>query len=178
MNMKIAVATNAGGLEDSVSSVFGRCQSYTIIEADNGEITDVTVIPNQFASAVHGAGIQAGQFVAGRGVKAVISGNFGPNVAAIFQQSGIETVVAQGTVKDVVERYLKGELQSSSHQSFMGGGKGHRVHPPVPQPPPPSPVQSGPPADRKEEMAMLEEELRRMEDMLEDMKKRIEELKK
>lgn len=173
--MKIAVATNAGGLEDSVSSVFGRCQSYTIIEADGHEIKNVEVLPNQFASAVHGAGIQAGQFVAGQGVKAVISGNFGPNVAAIFQQSGIDTVVAQGTVKDVVERYVKGELKSSSHQSFMGGGRRHQV-----QPPPSPPVQPGPPvhAERDEEIAMLEEEIRRMDDMLEDMKKRLEELKK
>ncbi|HEC82482.1 MAG TPA: hypothetical protein ENI53_01170, partial [Thermoplasmatales archaeon] len=128
---------------------------------------------------VHGAGIQAGQFVVNKGVRAVIAGNFGPNVASILQQAGIDMILSQGKVKDVIERYLKGELKTKTGVPSMpqrrGMGRGEITPPPVfghHTPPPP------PHISREEEIAMLEEQLNRMEDMLKDIKKRIEELKK
>ena len=181
--MKIIVATNRGGLEDDVSPVFGRCQTFTIIEAEGSEIKNVEVVPNQFANAVHGAGIQAGQWVVSQKAKAVIAGNFGPNVSSILQQAGIEMIVAQGKVKEVVEKYLRGELRSPStppspypYQPYQPPYQPYQPMPPYPYYPPPPPAI--PSMSKEEEIKMLEEELRRIEDMLSAIKKRLEELKK
>lgn len=181
--MKIIVATNRGGLEDDVSPVFGRCQTFTIIEAEGSEIKNVEVVPNQFANAVHGAGIQAGQWVVSQKAKAVIAGNFGPNVSSILQQAGIEMIVAQGKVKEVVEKYLRGELRSPStppspypYQPYQPPYQPYQPMPPYPYYPPPPPAM--PSMSKEEEIKMLEEELRRIEDMLSAIKKRLEELKK
>jgi len=187
--MKIVVATNTGGLEDSVSPVFGRCQTFTVVEAEGKEIKRAEVVPNQFAAAVHGAGIQAAQWVASQGAKAVIAGNFGPNVTNILQQAGVEMVVAQGIVRDVVEKYLRGELSSSPPSPSPP--QPHYPQPqPQPQPAYPQPLPYPPyypppyywpspplPLSRKEEIRLIEEELRRIEDILEAIKRRLEELK-
>ncbi len=184
--MKIIVATNKGGLGDSVSGVFGRCQTFTIVEAEGGEIKGAEVVPNQFSAAVHGAGIQAAQWVANQGAKAVIAGNFGPNAAGILQQAGVETVVAQGIVREVVEKYLKGELASSPSPSTPSPPS-PQPYPQSPPPPPypqpyPYPPYYPPPyywpsPSRDEEIRMIEEELRRIEDTLNAIKRRLEELK-
>lgn len=188
--MKIIVATNRGGLEDDVSPVFGRCQTFTIIEAEGNEIKNVEVLPNQFSSAIHGAGVQTGQWVVSQGAKAVIAGNFGPNVTAVLQQAGIEMITAQGNVKDVVERYLKGELKGSpTFTGFTGypGFTGFTGFTPSFTPPmqpfsypyPRYPFYSYPHQISKEdEIKLIEEELRKIEDLLSTIKKRLKELKK
>jgi len=182
--MKIIVATNKGGLEDNVSPVFGRCQTFTIIEAEGSEIKNVEVVPNQFANAVHGAGIQTAQWVVSQGAKAVIAGNFGPNVTAILQQAGVEMITAQGNVKEVVEKYLRGELRPSStpppspypYQPYQPPYQPYQPMPPYPYYPP-SPPPAAPFMSKEEEIKMLEEELRRIEDMLNEIKRRLKELK-
>ena len=182
--MKIIVATNTGGLEDSVSPVFGRCQTFTVVDAEGNEIKRAKVVPNQFAAAVHGAGIQAAQWVANQGAKAVIAGNFGPNVMRILQQAGVEMVVSHGVVREVVEKYLRGELISSSSPSSPPQPYYPQPQPAYPQPAPypyyPLPYYWPPPPlplNRNEEIKMIEEELKRIEDTLNAIKRRLEELK-
>jgi len=188
--MKIIVATNKGGLEDDVSPVFGRCQTFTIVEVEGNEIKNVEVTPNQFTSAIHGAGIQTGQWVVSQRAKAVIAGNFGPNVTAILQQAGVEMVVAQGKVKDAVEKYLKGELRGSIASAPPQPTQPYPQPPypttPSPSYPPPSyppyyPSWPSPPMpmqmSKEEELKMIEEEIKRIEDLLSAIKKRLEELK-
>lgn len=127
---KIAVATQQGGLEDQVSQVFGRCQTYTIVETDGNEIQGSEVVQNQYANATSGAGIQAAGLVANQGAEAVIAGNFGPNVVSVLNQSGVKLVQSSGmTVRDAVQGYLDGELQPVSQatapaMSGSGGGMG------------------------------------------------------
>ncbi len=190
--MKIIVATNKGGLEDDVSPVFGRCQTFTIVEVEGNEIKNVEVTPNQFASAVHGAGIQAAQWIVSQKAKAVIAGNFGPNVTAILQQAGVEMVVAQEKVKDAVEKYLKGELRGSIASAPPQPTQPYPqpsypttpspsypppsyppYYPPYGWPSPPVPMQMS----KEEEIKMIEEEIKRIEDLLSAIKKRLEELK-
>jgi len=132
--MKIAIATMKGGLEDDVSPVMGRCASFTIVEVEGEEITKTEVLKNEFAAAMGGAGIQAAQFLANQGVEAVVAGNFGPNAFNILSQAGVKLVQVQGNVKDVVMKYVKGEikpLDSASVPEFsgMGGGAGTGLGP-------------------------------------------------
>jgi len=129
---KIVVATQNGGLEDQVSRVFGRCPTYTIVNTENGKIKNSKVVQNQYANAMSGAGIQAAGFVTNEGAEAVISGNFGPNVASVLNQSGVKMVSASGlSAREAVEKYLDKELEPISEATSaaktgmgQGGGRG------------------------------------------------------
>jgi len=90
--MKIAIATDKGGLDDSVFPIFGRCTTFTIVEVEGEEIKDTQVVPNQFMDARGGAGIQTSQLLAGRGVDVVIAGNFGPNAFDVLKQAGVKVI--------------------------------------------------------------------------------------
>lgn len=180
--MRILVATNLGGLDDMISPVFARCQTFTLVETDGKEIKNVEVIPNQFMNAVHGAGIQVGQYLISQGINVAIAGNFGPNVSSILMQSGIETISAQGKVRDVIEKYLNGEISQQT---------GAPVAPPPTAPPPAYPPYQPPyqpyqpyqsshslqSQDIDERLKMLEEQIAKLEDMVNGIKKKIEELK-
>jgi len=96
--MKIVVATTKGGLDDGVSPVFGRCQTFTLVEVGDKEIKGAEVIQNEFAGAAGGAGIQAAQFIAEKNAEVTMAGNFGPNAARILTSAGIQMVQAQGNV--------------------------------------------------------------------------------
>lgn len=130
--VKIVVATQNGGLDDQVSQVFGRCQTYTVVKVENGKIQNSEVVQNQYANAMSGAGIQAAGFVTNEGAEAIISGNFGPNVASVLNQAGVKMVPASGlSVREAVQKYLDRELEpiseaTSAAKSGMGqsGGRG------------------------------------------------------
>lgn len=111
--MKIAVSTGKGGLDDMVFPVFGRCQTFTIVEADK-EIKGSSVIPNPAVSAAGGAGIMAAQSIIDKGVNVVITGNCGPNAYRIFSQAGIKVYLGSGKVEDAVKALLEGKLQEMS----------------------------------------------------------------
>lgn len=126
--MKIAVSTGKGGLDDMVFPIFGRCQTFTIVEADNG-IKGSSVIPNPAMSAGGGAGIMAAQAIMERGANAVITGNCGPNAYGVFAQAGIKVYLGSGKVEDAVKALLEGKLQEMGGPSGpakfgMGQGRG------------------------------------------------------
>jgi len=57
VNLRLAIATNGkDGLEDVVSNVFGRAKTFTIIDAEDQNITDVHILENSAVSYHHGAG--------------------------------------------------------------------------------------------------------------------------
>ena len=69
-------------------------------------------IPNTASDATGGAGIQAAQTIANKGVKVVITGDVGPNALGALSAAGIAIVTgAFGTVKEVVDKFKRGELQ-------------------------------------------------------------------
>ncbi len=129
--MKIAVSAAGDNLDAHVDPRFGRC-SYFII-ADS-ETMNFEVVPNMAAGAMGGAGIQAAQTMASKGVKAIITGNVGPNAFQTLSAAGSEVVVgAFGTVREAIEKYRKGELNKTGaptvqghHGMGMGGGRGQR----------------------------------------------------
>lgn len=126
---KIAVSSNQGGLEDQVSSVFGRCQTFTLVEAEGNQIKDSEIVQNQYANERSGAGIQAAGFIANQGVEAIIASNFGPNVTSVFNEADIKMAPASGmSVRDAVQKYLKGDIkivtQATASAKAGGGGMG------------------------------------------------------
>ena len=128
--MKIAVSASGDSLDANVDPRFGRCSYFIIVETEGNEIKSHEVVGNEATQAMRGAGIQAGQTVANKGAKVVITGNIGPNAFNVLSQAGIKIVTGvSGTVKEVVEKYLKGELKEITKPTFgfgpgMGGGMG------------------------------------------------------
>ncbi len=113
--MNICVTSQGDSLEAQVDPRFGRCQYFIVVYAESFEFE---AIKNPNVDARGGAGIQSGQFVAGKDVKAVLTGNVGPNAFQTLQAAGIEVISGvSGTIKQAVERYKNAEFKSSQGPS-------------------------------------------------------------
>jgi predicted Fe-Mo cluster-binding NifX family protein len=90
---KIAIPTTGGkGIEDSVSNVFGRANTFTIIDIEDKEVEKVEVIQNEAESYKHGAGPIVVKTLADLGVNLVIAGEFGPGVSTLLDHFNIAKV--------------------------------------------------------------------------------------
>jgi len=113
--MKICVTAQGKTLDDQIDPRFGRCQFFIVVDTDT---LDFEAIENQSAQYSGGAGIQSGQFVTSKGVKAVLTGNVGPNAFQTLQAGGIKIYTGlTGKVRGVVEKYKKGELKATESAS-------------------------------------------------------------
>ena len=122
--MKIAVSSTGPDLNSQVDFRFGRCPYFVIVEVEGKEIKRSESVENTSMNQMGGAGITAAQTVANKGVNVVITGNMGPRAFTIFEQFGIEVYQGSGTVKEVVENYLRGELRKLSIPAGFGRGRG------------------------------------------------------
>ena len=105
--MKVAISTEG----DYVSDHFGRCSQYTLVEVEGGKVLTREVIDNPG----HQPGFLPG-FLAERGVTYVVTGGMGPRAQSLFAQQGIESVVGvSGRVDEVIEKFLKGELEGEEN---------------------------------------------------------------
>jgi predicted Fe-Mo cluster-binding NifX family protein len=163
---------------------FGRCQYFLIVDPQSLEME---ALENPNIGASGGAGIQSAQFVANKGVEAIITGQVGPNAFTTLQAAGMKILVgASGKVRDMLEKYKKGQLTSyaqgptaRAHTGMaMGGGRGMgrgMGRGPSPSPPPPAPPASGTPG---EELQTLKEESKKLKDQLGSVEERIAKLEK
>jgi predicted Fe-Mo cluster-binding NifX family protein len=123
--MKIAVSSTGENLDSQLDPRFGRCAYYLVVDSEDMRFE---VYPNQSAAMGGGAGIQASQFLASKGVQAVITGNCGPNAVDTLFAAGIELFTGeQGTVEDVVKKYVNGNLKPTNEptvESHFGTGAG------------------------------------------------------
>jgi predicted Fe-Mo cluster-binding NifX family protein len=137
--MKLAISSSGKDLNSQLDPRFGRCAYFLVINPDD---MSFEVFNNDSAVLGGGAGIQSAQFVASKGVDAVITGNCGPNAVQTLTAAGVELFAGQtGTVKAVVERFKKGQLRPTSEANVdshfgmapgagsgpgggMGGGRG------------------------------------------------------
>lgn len=110
--MKIAVTSKSNNMESEIDPRFGRCSYFLIIDID---AMSFEFISNESAMASGGAGIQAAQNVAKTGAEVVVTGNMGPNAFQTLSAAGIKVITrVNGTVKDAIEKYKKGELKEAA----------------------------------------------------------------
>ena len=108
--MKICVTSQKGDLEAEVDPRFGRCQYFVIVDTDTLEFE---AVQNSNISGMGGVGVQSGQFVSEKGVKAVLTGNVGPNAFQTLKAADIEIVTGvTGTVKEAVQKYKEGGFKT------------------------------------------------------------------
>jgi len=123
--MRIVVTANGADLDAPASPVFGRCPTYVFVDT---ETMQFEAVDNPAVTAGGGAGIQAAQFVIERGAQAVVTGNAGPNAFNVFQAANVPVYLfGGGTVREAVEAYKAGKLQSvagANVQAGMGMGRG------------------------------------------------------
>ena len=110
--MKIAVSSSGDNLDSQIDPRFGRCAYFVVADTEN---MNFEAFDNESIALGGGAGIQASQFVASKGAKAIMTGNVGPNAVKTLAAAGVEVFVGQnGTVREALERYRDGALQSTS----------------------------------------------------------------
>ena len=125
--MKVAVSSVGSDLNALIDPRFGRCAYFLVVETND---MSFDVFDNASRALGGGAGIQAAQFVASRGVKAVITGNCGPNAVEVLSAAEIELFLENsGTVKEALEKYKNKELTPATRANApehagMGGGGG------------------------------------------------------
>jgi predicted Fe-Mo cluster-binding NifX family protein len=125
--MKICVTAVANSLDAQVDPRFGRCPYLVIVDSESMQFE---AIPNPALGAIGGAGIQAAQTIASKGVRTLITGNVGPNAFQALATAGVKIVVgAFGTVRQVVEKYKEGDLKETGAPTVgghfgMGRGRG------------------------------------------------------
>jgi len=113
--MKICVTSEGKMLDDQVDQRFGRCRFFIFVDTDT---LGFEAIENQNAQFSGGAGIQSGQLMASKGVKAVLTGNVGPNAFQTLTAGGIKIYTGlSGKVRDAVEKYKSGKLKPTENPS-------------------------------------------------------------
>lgn len=122
----IAVAADDEvGLDGQVAGHFGRCRAYVVVETLGGDIRDARVVANPHMEA-HRPG-QVPRFVQGLGVDVILAGGMGPRAVSLFSRFGIDVATGvTGSVRDVVDRYLRGEVSGivpcgPDHSHSCGG---------------------------------------------------------
>jgi len=109
--MKIAISSTGPTIDDAIDPRFGRCAYFVVVETND---LSFEAFDNESISLGGGAGIQSAQFVASKGVGAVITGNCGPKALQTLLAAKIEIFAGQsGTVREAIEKYGKGDIRST-----------------------------------------------------------------
>jgi predicted Fe-Mo cluster-binding NifX family protein len=103
--MKIAIPTE----ETNVSSHFGKCENFTIVEIENSKIKGKVIVNTE--------GNQHGllpAFLAAHGVNVVIAGGMGEGARKNLVSNNIEIISGvRGNIDEAINAFLAGTLESS-----------------------------------------------------------------
>jgi len=115
--MNICITAEGDNLDAAIDPRFGRCQYFIFVDTESGKFEAVA---NPNIETMGGAGIQSGQLVAEKGIKAVLTGNVGPNAFQTLEAAGVKVITGvSGTVKEEVSNYKDGSLKPIEGPSVM-----------------------------------------------------------
>jgi len=100
---KIAVASNSKDATASISNKAGKCPYYLIFDG-TGEL--IEVVGNPYKDVQRGAGSQAADFLANKGVTVVIAETFGEKMIEAMRSNSTDYFQLQGAVLDAVKTVL------------------------------------------------------------------------
>lgn len=110
--MRIIITASSEEIDQPINSRFGRADYFLLFDSDTGEWES---FPNPAGQSSGGAGPQAVQFISDKGADIVISGRFGPKAVSALESARIKAFIANnGTVVDVLDQYLAGQLKPIS----------------------------------------------------------------
>ncbi|MHB8811449.1 MAG: NifB/NifX family molybdenum-iron cluster-binding protein [Desulfobulbaceae bacterium] len=98
-----AVAAESENPDAQVSVQAARCPWFLLYDA-RGNLVEAVTNPHQRAAG--GAGPQAAEFLACKGIQTVIAGEFGPKMVNALKNKGMTYRVSAGTATDAVRTAL------------------------------------------------------------------------
>ena len=111
--MKIAISAAGRKPDSPMDARFGRAGYFQIFDTDTGEYE--TIDNTTGRDAMQGAGVQAGELVAGRGVTTLITGHCGPKAFEVLSSAGVKVVLCGGgTVENAIEKFMNGDLKEAA----------------------------------------------------------------
>jgi len=118
--MKVAISAQSNDIDSLVDPRFGRARWLIVADSQTGEWQAHDNAANVNASG--GAGIQAATTVAAQGVKALITGNVGPNAhkALAAGEIAIYQVGNGVSARDALDALGRGELTSVDAPTVSG----------------------------------------------------------
>ena len=124
--MKVAISATGTELTAQVDPRFGRSQHFIIFDP---ETSLHEAVENASAAAGGGAGIATAQMIVDKGVRAVLTGDCGPNAYQVLSAAGVQVITnVSGSIRDAIEAYKSGRLLASSkpsvdaHHGLQKGG--------------------------------------------------------
>lgn len=122
MSMRVAVPSiSPGGLEAERAGHFGHCDVFTLVDIENGAITNTSIVEN--ASHVQGGCMVPVNLLGRHNVNAIIVGGIGMRPFLGFRQVGIEVYYSPNNIDvgTVVDDFIKGKLQIITEEQTCGG---------------------------------------------------------
>ena len=124
-NGKIAIPSNGeGGLDGTRAVHFGHCDVFTLVDVENGEIKEVSILQNQ--EHAQGGCMVPVNLLSDNSVNALIVGGIGLRPLMGFKQVGINVYHddQRTEIEPVVKDLIAGKLQEISNDQVCGGGGG------------------------------------------------------
>jgi predicted Fe-Mo cluster-binding NifX family protein len=110
--MVVCVTSTGDSIKSELDPRFGRCSYFAFYDTDAG---DVSILENEAVRSGGGAGISSGQLMVEKNVKAVITGNVGPNAMSVLSTAGMDIYRGvQGSVEENLENFKSGKLEKIS----------------------------------------------------------------
>jgi predicted Fe-Mo cluster-binding NifX family protein len=107
--MKLAISVNEPQFDALLERRFGRCLYFVVADTESRAWA---AHPNPAADARGGAGTQAAQFLADKGVEAVLSGDFGPKAYKALEAAQVSMYTAKaGTAEHLLGDFLAGKIE-------------------------------------------------------------------
>lgn len=122
-NGRIAIPSNGeGGLEGTRAGHFGHCDVFTLVDVEEGEIKDVSILKNQ--EHVQGGCMVPVNLLSENRVSALVVGGIGMRPLMGFRQVGIDVYHddQRPEIKPVVMDLIDGRLNEISNDQVCGGG--------------------------------------------------------
>jgi predicted Fe-Mo cluster-binding NifX family protein len=117
--MKIAISAAGRNPDSPMDARFGRAGYFQIFDDDTGEYE---VIDNTSGrDSMQGAGVQAGELIAGCGASVLITGHCGPKAFRVLNGAGVKVMLCGGgSVESALEKYKKDGLKEAAGPDVNG----------------------------------------------------------
>lgn len=117
--MKLCIPADGTDLAAKVDARLGRAGHFVVVDSESGEV--LQTIPNKQNKQAAGAGVQAGQAIAGTGAEAVLCAHCGPKAFRVLQAAGLKVYTgAAGTVGDALRAFRGGSLREADEANVEG----------------------------------------------------------
>lgn len=123
--LRIAVPSEGqGGMDGLRAGHFGHCDVFTLVDVEDGKITEVSVLPNK--EHVQGGCMVPVQLLADNKVQRLIVGGIGMRPLMGFNQVGIDVYYdgERREIRPVVEDMIQEKLPIIAENQVCGGGGG------------------------------------------------------